>query len=72
MTLSCQTCRFGEKVNEVQTKCLRFPPVPILLNVKRDEEGRPIGHEAVSLHPINGPTIWCGEHQAKVEDVADV
>lgn len=64
----CKTCHFGEPLNAAQTKCLRFPPMPILLNISRGEKGELTGTETISIHPTNGPTVWCGEYKEREDD----
>lgn len=66
MKPTCETCKFWRK-EATDGTCMRYPPSVFLLGMMPHPITRQQQPGFTSAFPTIKPTLWCGEHQTKLE-----
>lgn len=73
MNDSCGNCRFWWKQDgQVDGACRFDPPQVVLVPVLVSQITGETGAQLVGQFPMTREDIWCGRHQAKANDFAEL
>lgn len=68
--ICCGTCQYSVpnlQQPETQSVCMFNPPIPYIINLQRDDTGKVINSETLSIFPVLLHSVKCGQYKRDAE-----